>query len=68
LKKVWIAALLFSQVFFIVVSVRVLASVLATIIGGQVKVGYSFVSFLLSTKNGFEKRGHRSIHNKLSRI
>jgi hypothetical protein len=38
MKKVWIAALLFSQGFFIVVSVRVLALVLATIIGGPVKV------------------------------
>jgi hypothetical protein len=39
MKKVWIVALLFSQGFFIVVSVRVLASVLATIIGGNVTVG-----------------------------
>jgi hypothetical protein len=38
LKKVWIALLLF-QVFFILVSVRVLAATLATIIGGEVKVG-----------------------------
>jgi hypothetical protein len=37
MKKVWIA-LLFSQVFFIVVSVRVLALVLATFTGGDVTV------------------------------
>jgi hypothetical protein len=38
MKKVWIA-LLFFQVFFIVVSVRVLAATLATIFGGEVTVG-----------------------------
>jgi hypothetical protein len=38
LKKVWIA-LLFFQVFFILVSVRVLAATLAIITGGIVKVG-----------------------------
>jgi len=38
LKKVWVAALLFFQGFFIVVSVRVLATVLAIITGGKVTV------------------------------
>jgi hypothetical protein len=38
MKKVWIALFLL-QVFFILVSVRVLAAVLATIIGGSVTVG-----------------------------
>jgi hypothetical protein len=43
MKKVWIAALLFSQGFFIVVSVRVLAAILATVIGGNVTVYSSMI-------------------------
>lgn len=38
LKRVWMLVLSFSLGFWIVVSVRVLASVLATIIGGDVTV------------------------------
>jgi len=39
MKKVWVAVLTFSLAFFMVVSFRVLAYILATIVGGNVTVG-----------------------------
>ena len=39
MKKIWVATLLLLQSFLILVPVRVLASVLAIVIGGDVIVG-----------------------------